>query len=325
MRLPLPNPALTAALIAALAAPLTAQVPAPPAPEAVAAARAAYDALPNGPGDGPYPARMEVDPGLANHVVYRPANLAALGQRKLGVLVWGNGGCRADGASARQHLLKIASHGYLVIAPGQVYSGPGAVGARPERSPDASGKLPPVATTSRDVLAGLDWALQENTRKGSALRGRIDPALVAVAGHSCGGLQALQVAADPRIRAVLIHNSGVFADGSNPIQGISVDKRLLKGLHTPVVYFLGGPGDVAYPNGSDDFARIDHVPAVKLNLPVGHGGTFQRPNGGAVASVAVDWLEWQLRGDKVAGRTFTGANCRLCASGEWSIERKGID
>ena len=40
------------------------------------------------------------------------------------VLVWGNGACRADGASARQHLLEIASHAYLVIAPGKVRSGP---------------------------------------------------------------------------------------------------------------------------------------------------------------------------------------------------------
>lgn len=315
--------ALAAVLTALITAPLAAQ-PAPPSPEAMAAARAAYNALPNGPGDGPYPAMIGTDPTLPDHVIYHPASLAGLGQRKLGVLVWGNGGCSADGASARQHLLEIASYGYLVVAPGQVWSGPGAIGKLPERGPGADGKLPPVATTSKDVITGLDWALAEDRRKGSPLFGRIDPRLVAVAGHSCGGLQALQVAADPRIHAVLIHNSGVFADGSNPIQGITVDKTVLKQLHTPVVYFLGGPSDVAFPNGSDDFAKIDHVPAVKVNLPVGHGGTFMKVNGGAVAAAAVDWLEWQLRGDKASGRTFIGANCRLCASGEWSIERKKV-
>ena len=66
------------------------------------------------------------------------------------------------------------------------------------------------------------------------------------------------------------------------------------------------------------------VGAVLANLPVGHGGTFSQPMGGAVASVAVDWLEWQLKGDKVAARTFQGANCRLCAGTEWTIERKGF-
>ncbi|MBU6267882.1 MAG: hypothetical protein KGN34_10100 [Sphingomonadales bacterium] len=279
--------------------------------------------MPNGPGSGPYPAVMETDPTLPNHVVYRPAMLPAA---KLGVLVWGNGGCRDDGASARQHLLEIASHGYVVIAPGRILSGPTATGQRTVRQPGADGKLPPVATTAADVRAGLDWALRENHRKASRYFGRIAPSQTAVAGHSCGGLQALQVAGDRRIHAVLIHNSGVFADGSNPIQGITVDKALLKSLHTPVVYFLGGPGDVAFPNGSDDFRRIDHVPAVLVNLPVGHGGTFSRANGGAVAAAAVDWLEWQLRGDKAAGRTFTGANCRLCGAGTgWTIERKRID
>lgn len=317
----------SASLIALAAAPLAAQQtnPAGGAQDGMAAARAAYEALPNGPGDGPFPAVMGTDPGLPDHVVYRPANIAAMGPRKLGVMVWGNGGCRADGASARQHLLQIASYGYIVIAPGGIYSGPSATGSLPERMPDGSGKFPPIATTYKDVLAGLDWALAENGRNGSSLHGRIDPALVAVAGHSCGGLQALQAASDPRIRAVLIHNSGIFADAANPIQGMDVDKSQLRRLHTPVVYFLGGPGDVAYPNGTDDFARIEHVAAVKINLPVGHGGTFFRVNGGAVASASVDWLEWQLRGDKSAARTFTGANCRLCASGEWAIERKKID
>ena len=315
--------ALLASVLIAVTSPAAAQE-APRAPSVPQPDRAAYNALPNGPGTGPYPAVMEVAPTLPDHVIYRPANLAAMGPKKLGVLVWGNGGCRDDGASARQHLLEIASHGYLVIAPGRVLSGPTATEARAERQPDASGKLPPVATTAEDVRAGLDWALKEQGRKGSPFYRHIDPRMAAVAGHSCGGLQALQVAGDPRIHAVLIHNSGVFADGSNPIQGITVDKSLLRTLHTPVIYFLGGPSDVAFPNGSDDYRKIDHVAAVLVNLPVGHGGTFFGANGGVVAAASVDWLEWQLRGDASAGRSFTGANCRLCGGQGWTIERKGL-
>ncbi|RYE04070.1 MAG: hypothetical protein EOP61_02045, partial [Sphingomonadales bacterium] len=82
--------------------------------------------MPDTKGTGPWAARKEVDPTLPDHVVYRPANLSALAKRKLGVLVWGNGGCVDDGASARFHLAEIASHGYLVIAPGKILSGPGA-------------------------------------------------------------------------------------------------------------------------------------------------------------------------------------------------------
>jgi dienelactone hydrolase len=227
-------------------------------------------------GSGPWPALMEVDPSLDFHVVYRPADPAVLAPRKLGVVVWGNGGCRDDGASARAHLTEIASHGYLVIAPGKLYP-PGESAPSPRRGPD--GKYPPQATTAEQVSAGIDWALAENARAGSRYHGRIDPAGIAVAGHSCGGLQALQVAPDPRIRTVIVHNSGIFNAGSS-ITGLDLDKESLAKVHTPILYILGGATDQALPNGSDDFARIDHVPAVLIDLPVGHGGTFTKRDGG---------------------------------------------
>lgn len=273
------------------------------------------------PGTGPWPALMEVDPRLAFHVVYRPSNLAALGPRKLGVLVWGNGGCRDDGASARAHLTEIASHGYLAIAPGKLYP-PGQSAPAPVRGAD--GKYPPQATTAAQVRAGIDWALSENRRRGSRYFERIDPAAIAVAGHSCGGLQALQVAPDPRVRTVLVHNSGIFNAGASSITGLDLEKSSLARIHTPIFYTLGGPSDQATPNGTDDFRRIDHVPAVLVDLPVGHGGTFYKANGGAVAQIVVDWLDWQLRGDRAAARTFTGPNCRLCGRNDLTIERKRI-
>lgn len=313
--------------IAGLAAAAVAQVKVDPAlAKEVAAMRDAYNRTPDTPGTGPYPAIKEIAATLPDHVLYRPADLSRFGPRlKLGVLVWGNGGCSDDGASARLHLEEIASHGYIAIAPGSVYSGPGATAAPPRPLPAAPGGLPPVSTTYKDVLAGLDWVLAENGRKGSPLYGKVDPAMVAVAGHSCGGLQALQVAGDQRIKAVIINNSGIFADNSQPISGIHVEKSLLKTLHTPVIYILGGPKDIAYPNGMDDFAKIDAVPAMVANLPVGHLGTFAKPNGGVVASVSVDWLDWQLRGDKQAAKRFTGKNCGLCTDPAWSVQRKGID
>ncbi len=54
-------------------------------------------------GTGQYPALKEMDPSLPDHVIYRPKNLAGLGEQKLGVLAWGNGGCSPDGAGARFH------------------------------------------------------------------------------------------------------------------------------------------------------------------------------------------------------------------------------
>ena len=72
----------------------------------------------------------------------------------------------------------------------------------------------------------------------------------------------------------------------------------------------------------DDFKRISHVPAAIANLPVGHGGTFNEPNGGAAASVAVSWLNWQLRGDAQSAKRFVGEDCGLCKDTQWSLQRR---
>lgn len=129
--------------------------------------------------------------------------------------------------------------------------------------------------------------------------------------------------ADPRVRTVVIQNSGLFT-GASPIEGMDVPKAQLARLHTPVLYVLGGREDVAWPNGTDDVARMAHVPVALADLPAGHGGTFAQPNGGAVAQVVVDWLTWQLQGDDRARRRFAGAGCGLCRDPAWIYRRKGM-
>jgi len=91
-----------------------------------------------------------------------------------------------------------------------------------------------------------------------------------------------------------------------------------------VLYILGGTTDIAYKNGMDDFKRIEHVPVAAANIQTGHGGTYFQPNGGAAASVAVSWLQWQLRGDKAAQARFVGKDCGLCKDPQWTLEKKKI-
>jgi len=290
----------------------------------------AFNRKPDTAGTGQYPALKEMVDALPNHVIYRPADLSKLGKDKLGVLAWGNGGCAADGAGGRFHLAEIASHGYLAIASGTVQSGPGATPppasapmAPPERG--SSGMplhLPPPATKAELLTQAIDWALAENRRPGSPYYGRVNPQWIAVSGWSCGGLQALEVAADPRVRTVIIHSSGIFS-GPNPMPGIIITKAALEKLHTPIIYILGGPSDIAYANGMDDFSRIK-VPAFLANLDVGHGGTFLEANGGREASAAVSWLDWQLKGDAVAAKRFVGADCGLCKDPNWKVEAKNL-
>jgi hypothetical protein len=309
----------------------------PPAPPSFDFAKmraevAAFNKKPDTVGSGKYPALKETVDSLPNHVIYRPADLTKLGKERLGVLAWGNGGCASDGAGGRFHLAEIASHGYLAIASGTIQSGPGAPPKTADDTlpgPPALGAngmplhIPPPATKSALLTEGIDWALAENQRKGSPYYGRINPQWIAVSGWSCGGLQALEVAADARVRTVIIHSSGIFAD-ANPIPGITITKAALQKLHTPIIYILGGPSDIAYVNGMDDFKRISSVPVFVANLDVGHGGTFMDANGGREAAVAVSWLDWQLKGDARAAKMFLGADCGLCKDPGWKINSKNL-
>jgi dienelactone hydrolase len=293
--------------------------------EAAAQAQAQRDKLPDTPGTGRYPAMKEEVASLPNHVVYRPANLAGLGQAKLGVYLFGNGGCAIDGASARFHLLEIASHGYLSIAPGRIYSGPGAV-ARPAAPAGAARDIASQPRTSyRDLSSALEWVLKQNADPQSPYYGRVDTRAIAVSGFSCGGVQALRIAGDPRVKTVVVMNSGLFGEPST-MPEMDVPKSALKALHTPTFYLLGGETDIAFKNGRDDFQKIDHVPVFYADLlGVGHGGTYNEPNGGKAAAAVVAWLDWQLRGDAKAARTFVGKDCGLCSDKAWFVQKKRID
>lgn len=275
---------------------------------------------PDNVGTGPYPAMKEEVASLPAHVVYRPSDLSALGSQKLGVVAWGNGGCSPDGASSRFHLLELASHGYLVIASGNILSGPGA-------PPRTEGEPQRERTVSAALTEALDWAFAENERQGSPYYGKLDADQVAVSGFSCGGLQALEVAADPRIDTLVLMNTGILIEQpENPLPGMAnLVKDDLKKIHTPTLYILGGESDIAYVNGMDDYARIGHVPVAVANLlEAGHGGTYSQENGGVAAQVAVNWLNWQLRDDAEAAKYFIGDDCVLCTDPAWSIETKGL-
>ena len=280
------------------------------------------DAIPDTPGTGPFAPIKEIDAGLPDQVVYRPADLAALGDTKLGLYVFGNGGCSNDGASARLHLLNVASHGYLAIAPGGIYNGPGKTEA-PARPADTSIQHY-APTRPAQLRAAIDWALAENKRSGSRYYGRIDPAQIAISGFSCGGVQALTISADPRVKTVVIMNSGLFVDGETRMGAMVEKKDRIKDLHTPTLYVLGGPTDIAYANGMDDYEKINHVPVAVANIAKGHGGTYWEPNGGAAAKVVIDWLQWQLRGSTDASRAFVGSSCGLCDDPAWEYQSKGL-
>lgn len=261
-------------------------------------------------GTGPFPATAESRVELPGHTVYRPAVWPS---DSLPLYVWGNGGCSSNGLAHAAYLRQIASQGYVIVALGV----PGGGAPAP-----ADGSAD--ATQAEQMIEAIDWAETEAARDGGDFYGHIDVSRIAVGGHSCGGLQALAVSSDPRVDTTLVLNSGIYNTPGTGRSRVPIDKSQLARLHGPVLYQIGGPDDIAYPNAIDDVARIDNVPVFYGELPVGHGGTFSEPDGGEWARVSARWLDWQLRGDADASWDFAGPDCRLCTDQRWTVEQKRL-
>lgn len=262
-------------------------------------------------GRGPHKAIMKEEPTLDAHTIFVPQDLSAFGKKNpLPVLVWGNGACANTPFEHYKFLNEIASYGYIVVATGYM----------PKEGERYQG---PMSTTEQQIEA-MDWVMVQNADKSSPYYEKIDVKNIAVAGMSCGGLQTLYNCADPRIKTLMVCNSGLFnrSNAGSAVGGMPMPpKEKLNEIHCSVMYMLGGESDIAYGNGMDDFSRIHHVPACVTNLPVGHGGTYGQPHGGEYSIVALAWLNWQLKGDKKAAKMFKGNKCELSTRPGWTIEK----
>lgn len=274
---------------------------------------AASRVIENG-GTGKYSAIMMTDASLPTHTIFRPTDIDGFKSKKsLPLIVWGNGACFDSPFEHVNFLNEIASHGFIVIAIGTM--------------PKATGEQNKERSTSSKLKDAMDWAIAQNSDKKSVYFNRIDTKHIAVAGMSCGGLQALDVAPDSRISTLLVANSGIFID---PIRGNAMpmmpqlDKTHLTKIHTSTLYLLGGPSDIAYQNGMDDVAKLNHVPVFVGNLDVGHGGTYAQPHGGDFAKVATAWFNWKLKGDQQASKLFTGDTPDITKMSGWSFEKKNM-
>ncbi len=260
-------------------------------------------------GSGPYSAIMASDESLQTHTIFRPQDLGAFGKKnKLPIIAWGNGACANSPWGHVNFLNEVASYGFLVIA----------IGPMAEEGDRAKEK-----STSSQLTDAIDWAIAQNVDKKSPYYQKIDIKHIAVSGMSCGGLQALEVAADLRVTSTVICNSGILPTPNVGIPGMpALEKDQLESIHTPTLYLLGGESDIAYGNGMDDYNRISHVPVYVANLDVGHGGTYGQPHGGEFARVATAWFLWQLKGDKKSASMFVGEDCDLCQDTKWKFEYK---
>ena len=261
-------------------------------------------------GTGVYPVIMYTDNSLTTHTIFRPKDLSVFGDKnKLPIIAWGNGACANSPWEHINFLSEVASHGFLVIA----------IGPMPKEGERGGGR-----STSSQMTDAINWAIAQNSDKSSTLCNKIDVSKIAVSGMSCGGLQTLETAPDPRVTTAVVCNSGIIGGGGGMPGMPALTKDHLAKLHTPTLYLLGGEKDIAYNNGMDDFSRINHIPVFMANMDVGDGGTYSQPHGGEFAKVATDWFKWQLKGDKEAAKMFTGNPCELSKSTVWKVEKKNM-
>ena len=267
--------------------------------------------LENG-GSGDFKAVMFEDSTLKAHTIFCPKDLSKFSKENpLPVLVWGNGACNNSPHEHVNFLNEIASHGYAVIATGYM--------------PQDTGFYKGPMSTTQQQIESIDWAIAQNGNPKSYFYEKLDTKNIAAAGMSCGGLQTLFNCADPRLKTIMICNSGLFI---NPVAAIPnmpmPEKSKLQEIHTPVIYILGGKEDIAYENGMDDFHKITHVPAFAANYPVGHGGTYAKPFGGEFSVVALAWLDWQLKGVSNAAEMFKGDKPAITKREKWEYEKNAL-
>ena len=277
-------------------------------------------------GSGPYPATRQEPASLPTHTLYLPADLSHA--PKLPIILWANGGCRNTSVEFTRFLGEIASHGYLVVAIGRSTIPflviRGSIAAVADQK-DSNGN-PYVIMDASTMTRGLDWAIAENSRRGSPLLGKLDTTKVATMGQSCGGPQAFTAAHDPRVTTVIALNSnfptaGAAGAPARPnANGWNADK-----LTIPAAFFNGGPADSGYSGAEASYKALPTtLPALKASLTsVGHTGAYPMPEL-RYTNAVLAWLDWQLKGDANATSAFSGPNCSLCKDPDWWIDSQNL-
>ncbi len=261
----------------------------------------------NARGSGPHEVVIETntDDGINEGTIYRPADLG--GDEKYPIFVWGEGACARDGLSNEVAMTEIASHGYFVVADGPVSGSAPSIGMTDD-----------VVGMARPLLAYITWAITENNKPCSAYYHSLDTTKVAANGFSCGGLMAEGTAGDPRMTTWGITSSGLT--GAN--------QAFYATIHTPVLVILGGPDDVAYPNGGRDYDNISALghPIMYFSKNIGHGGDLWDPGGGDFTRINLAWLNWWLKGDEgdTGKGVLVGSGCTYCTDNQWEVKSANL-
>ena len=204
---------------------------------------------------------------------------------------------------------------------GQRPGGPGAGAPRP------GGQMPgaqapavqmAVATESYQMFQALDWITNKAADQNSEYYGAVNASQVAAMGMSCGGCQAIYLSCDPRVKTLVVLNSGM---GTMTLANATPQN--VRAIHSPTVYITGGETDIAYKNAEIDYNTLTDVPVAWVNFPVGHGGTYAEEFGGEFSRMARTWLDYVFKGHNEGERLFK--NLDLTGFDGWTAVSKNFE
>jgi hypothetical protein len=191
--------------------------------------------------DGQYPTTIDT---LSSYRIWRPTTLGANGV-KHPIFVWGPGG-GSQASSYDFHFRRLASHGFVIIAP-STFTSSGAT-----------------------LKAALTYVIGLNASN-ATYQGKLNTTKVGMGGHSIGSTATYDAEQSETRLTTTIHVSGGSFDGQGPTK-----------VKTPTAFMCGANDTLAGSNCTRDFqntrvpgnptfftmvANTDHIQAARNSLP----------------------------------------------------------
>ena len=213
------------------------------------------------------------------------------------VVLWGEGNCVGDGLAYKGFLQQVASFGIMIIANGWVAS------TKPKNGRD----------TTKDMRYFTDSITWIQAQAGKGRYATVDATALGAAGHSCGGLQTIEMRNDTRIRMLA------------PFGYFTRQPEWAAEIRVPVGAFVGSlDTSIAYPQIQKGWPRLPATtPGWWGTFPnLNHGGTFGQPDGGKWAVSFKNWILFTLKGDAAAAEYFRGDGAK--ADG-WQVQKQNLE
>jgi len=149
----------------------------------------------------------------------------------------------------------------------------------------------------------IDYAESLNEDKTSPLYHRLDLDKVGAMGHSQGAAATIKAAMDPRVKSVIFWNYGTTNE--KPFLTVSGDHDVMTPTVDSISMLAGKSTQPA------EWLFFHQILQTGGNT-TGHLVLMEQPD--RVWKMAVDYWDWQLKGDEKAKKTFVGSDCGLCNS-----------